>query len=205
MTATYSDEQRIKRGFYTTAELIENIGQQNTILDEHSVLISKKIIVGHNNLFYPGVIIEQQNEGALRIGDDNIFYPGTYICGSYGIITINNKNEFGPAGVTVRANMPGARIEIGNEGRYCDGASIMGETTLGSGSQILGNITVQSCELAGGGSSKEPNPDKRAAVLKGYGLARGIRLTAGQVINGNGNFANMPIEEQRAYHPGATN
>lgn len=37
---------------------------------------------------------------------------------------------------------------------------LLGKTTLGDGSQILGNITTQNCTLAGGGSHEEANPDK---------------------------------------------
>lgn len=201
MTANYSDEQRNKKGFYTVAHLIDTIGVQNCILDEHSVLISNGTIIGQGNVFYPGVIIERAGEGALKIGSDNVFYPGTYIYGSHGNIVIGDKNEFGPAGVTIRANIPEVRIEIGNEGRYCEGANIVGNSTLGSGSQVIGPISVQSCTLANGGSSKEPDPDKRASVLKGYGRARGIKLAIGQVVNGSGDFADSPIETQRSYHP----
>lgn len=114
---------------------------------------------------------------------------------------IGNGNEFGPAGITIKANMSDALIAVGDDGRYCDGASIMGKTNLGSGSQVLGNITVQGCTLAAGGTHQEPDPDKRAAVLKGFGLARGITLEVGQVVNGAGKFADAPVEWQHDYHP----
>lgn len=203
MKTNYADEQRSERGFHTIPNLLEVVGQHNNILDEHSVLIGKNVMIGHSNIFYPGVIIEQQGDAAIQIGDSNTFYPGTYIYGSHGSLTIGSGNEFGPAGLTIRANMPNVSIVIGNDGRYCDSASIMGKTSLGDGSQILGNITAQGCVLAGGGSSKEPNPDKRAAVLKGFGLARGITLSVGQVVNGAGNFSDALVETQRSYHPGA--
>lgn len=198
--ASYFDQQRTDKNFLTTVELIETIGERNRILDD-SVLIGKNVIVGVKNTFYPGVIIEQQGAGVITIGDGNTFYPGTYILSSAGEIMIGDYNEFGPAGVTVKSNIPNAAISIGGHGRYCDGVSIMGKTALGTGSQILGNITVQSCTLAGGGTFQEPDPDKRAAVLKGFGLARNLALEAGQVINGMGNFADSPIEQQSVYHP----
>lgn len=176
--ASYFDQQRTDKNFLTTVELIETIGERNRILDD-SVLIGKNVIVGVKNTFY----------------------PGTYILSSAGEIMIGDYNEFGPAGVTVKSNIPNAAISIGGHGRYCDGVSIMGKTALGTGSQILGNITVQSCTLAGGGTFQEPDPDKRAAVLKGFGLARNLALEAGQVINGMGNFADSPIEQQSVYHP----
>jgi len=48
---------------------------------------------------------------------------------------------------------------------------------------------------------RDTDPDRRAAVLKGFGLARGITLEAGQVVNGAGNFSKAPVEWQRTYHP----
>ena len=192
--------QRSRNKFHTLESLIQTVGKYNTILDD-SVLIGKDVKVGSNNTFYPSVVIEQRGSGKITIGDGNIFYPGVYILSSDGEIIIGNHNDFGPAGATIKANTSDALITIGDYGRYCDGTSIMGKTTLGSGSQILGNITVQSCTLADGGTFQEPNPDERGAVLKGFGLARNLILEAGQVINGVGNFADFPIEQQSAYHP----
>lgn len=175
--------------------------QRNAVLTADSFFVSDTVTIGQNNKFYPNVVIECQEGATVTIGDNNIFYPGTFIFASAGEITIGSGNEFGPAGCTIKANTPTAKITIGDRGRYCDGANVMGETDLGGGSQILGTITVQNCQLAAGGSFQDPDPDKRAAVLKGFGLARGLTLKAGQVINGSGNFADAPVELQRAYHP----
>lgn len=191
---------RQRKVFFSADDLAAALGKQNTILDS-SVLISKNATIGKGNTFYPNVVIECQGDGKITIGDNNTFYPGTYLLSSAGAIEIGSGNEFGPAGLTIKANMPDASIVIGNTGRYCDGASIMGKTNLGSGSQVLGNITIQSCILAGGGTHQEPDPDKRAAVLKGFGLARGITLEEGRVINGAGKFADAPVEWQHDYHP----
>lgn len=196
----YIDQQRANKNFLTTMELVDTVGELNIILDT-SVLIGRNVVIGTNNTFYPGVVIEQQGNGKITIGDGNIFYPGTYILSTAGEIIIGDSNEFGPAGVTIKANMPDALIMVAGNGRYCDGVIIMGKTTLGMGSQILGNIAVQSCTLAGGGNFQEPDPDKRAAVLKGFGLARNVALEVGQVVNGSGDFANSPIERQSVYHP----
>lgn len=193
-------QARQQKDFLSADDLAAGIGQQNTILDS-SVLISKKATIGSGNTFYPNVVIECQGDGQVSIGDNNTFYPGTYILSSAGAVKIKNGNEFGPAGLTVKANSAAALVTIGNNGRYCDGARIMGTTDLGNGSQILGNITVQDCTLTAGGTHQEPDPDKRAAVLKGFGLARGITLEAGQVVNGSGNFADAPVKWQRDYHP----
>ncbi|MFA9376282.1 MAG: hypothetical protein ACERKZ_05950 [Lachnotalea sp.] len=64
----------------------------------------------------------------------------------------------------------------------------MGSTYLGSGAQILGNITVQDCHLEGGVSFEEKPVNARGSVLKGFGIARKISLKKGEVINGNGIF-----------------
>jgi acetyltransferase-like isoleucine patch superfamily enzyme len=194
------DNARTKQKFLPIDELLARHGETNIILDA-SILMSEGVEVGKNNVFYPNVVIEQQGEGKISLGSNNVFYPGTYILSSAGSITVGDGNEFGAGGCTIKANISDAVISIGDGGRYCDGASIMGRTTLGSGSQVLGNITVQGCTLASGGTFQAPDPDERAAVLKGFGLARGVTLEKGQVVNGAGNFAERPIEWQHDYHP----
>jgi acetyltransferase-like isoleucine patch superfamily enzyme len=196
-----TDHARKNRDFHSTDEVEKEFGSKNTILDLNSLLISEGVKIGNNNVFYPNVIIERSADGTVSIGDDNIFYPGVYILSSAGSLRIGNKNEFGTGGCTIKANMADADIRIGDGGRYCDGVSIMGKTLLGNGSQLLGNITVQNCSLADGGTFKDPDPDARAAVLKGFGLARNIVLECGQVMNGSGNFADAPVEWQHTYHP----
>jgi acetyltransferase-like isoleucine patch superfamily enzyme len=197
----YIKNARQTKGFLGAEEVVADLGENNTILDPYSLLISEGVTIGEGNVFYPNVVIERSGEGVLEIGNNNIFHPGTYILSSAGSAKIGNDNEFGTGGCTIKANMPDAVLTIGDGGRYCDGASIMGKTSLGSGSQVLGNITVQGCSLAAGGTFQTPDPDERAAVLKGFGLARGITLEKGQVVNGSGNFAEPPVEWQRDYHP----
>ena len=197
----YVNQQRQNHGFLTEEALIATVGSRNSVLSPSSTLISEEIIIGQDNLFYPNVVIERSGESEVTIGDGNIFYPGVYVLGSMGKIAIGNGNEFGPAGITIKANMPAACIEIGDNGRYADDAIIMGCTKLGNGSQVLGAITVQNCTLDPGGNYREADPNNRAAVLKGFGLARGISLQMGQVINGAGNFSDAPVELQQTYHP----
>lgn len=199
----YVQNVRGAHGFLSPEELVETIGAHNAVLDPYSVLISAKVAVGVGNTFYPNVVIRADSNAEVAIGSNNIFYPSTFIYGSVGKIIIGSENEIGLGGCTVRANMPDAAITIGDGGRYSGGADIMGVTSLGSGSQLLGAITVQGCDLAPGGTFREPDPDERAAVLKGMGLARGIALQKGQVINGLGDFTDREIEWQRDYHPKA--
>jgi NDP-sugar pyrophosphorylase family protein len=198
-----TDDARRRRGFLTANDLAAAFEESNSVLDPHSVLISTGVTIGAGNVFYPNVVIERSGDGVVAIGDNNVFYPGVYVLSSVGSLMIGDSNEFGPGGCTIKANVADAHIAIGSGGRYHDGANIMGETVLGDGSQVLGNIIVQGCTLAGGGTFQDANPDERAAVLKGFGLARGIALAVGQVINGSGNFADAPVEQQRSYHPAA--
>jgi hypothetical protein len=92
---------------------------------------------------------------------------------------------------------------IGDEGRYLGGAAVYGETDLGSGSQLLGLITVENCRLAPGASFRDPDPDRRGALLKGQGVARDIELAAGQVILGSGIFRVEDARPQSDFHPKA--
>lgn len=192
---------RQSKSFLTIEEAIERYGANNTILDFYSVLIGSNVSMGKGNIFYPDVIIECRDEGAVSIGDDNVFYPGTFILSNDGPIRIGDSNEFGTSGCTIKTFKADTSVVIGNGGRYCDGVSISGATNLGSGSQIMGAIVAQNCSLEAGGTYLEPDPDKRAGVLKGFGLARNIKIGIGQVVNGSGNFADAPVEWQQQYHP----
>lgn len=194
------DNMRASKHFLGIEETLSTVGKENIILDPYSFLVSRDVKIGKGNTFYPNVVIEGGHD-RISIGDNNIFYPGTLILAKHVVVKIGGNNVFGPNGCTIRSDIPHAIITIGNQGRYSDGASIMGHTNLGDGSQILGAITAQSCQLAAGGSFEERNPDKRAAVLKGFGVARGISLEQGQVVNGAGDFRSSPIECQSAYHP----
>src|SRR5258708_34649083 len=114
---------------------------------------------------------------------------------------MGNNNELGDGGLRIKANMPNSAITIGNLGRYMNGSEIMGRCFLGSGSQILGAITVQNCTLGAGDSYSDLNPDSRGGLLKGFGLARNLEIRQGQVINGQGTFEQSAVELQSFYHP----
>jgi hypothetical protein len=76
-----------------------------------------------------------------------------------------------------------------------------GNNTLGDGSQVIGPIRVQSCVLEAGGDFTHPEPHECGAVLKGYGLARGLHLQQGQVIDGRGTFNIGDVKLQSFFHP----
>jgi hypothetical protein len=175
------DRIRAGRGFLSIAETLALADSGNVVLDPFSLLVSR----------------------GVRIGSDNVFYPGvTLICETGGTIVIGSHNQFGEGGFTARAE-GGASIGIGDGGRYMLGASVTGPAQLGSGSQILGAIAVQDCVLGAGGTFRDPDPDARGAVLKGVGRARGLRLARGQVIQGDGVFDIANLKPQSSYHPPA--
>lgn len=195
------DRQRTAQGFRSIGELMGLADSGNTVLDPFSVLISSSVTLGKNNFFYPNVIIRAIDESDLSLGNGNVFYPSTFILADEGRVMIGDSNQFGDGGCAIKANMPDAAITIGDNGRYINGAQILGKTVLGSGSQVLGPITVQNCTLEAGTDYRSKDPDQRAGLLKGSGLARDINVPVGYVVNGDGQFAQDDLESQASYHP----
>lgn len=195
------DVQRSSQGFLTVSGLIQLGKQGNVILDPFSTLISSRVKLGSDNVFYPNAIVQACNEGSIAIGSGNIFYMNTFLFADQGAISIDNYNQFGDGGLSIKANTPGALITIGSYGRYLNGTQVMGRCVLGSGSQILGPITVQNCILGAGESYQHANPDARGGVLKGAGLARNLSVHQGEVLNGQGDFSQSQIQRQSYYHP----
>jgi hypothetical protein len=196
------DAQRTARGFMTISEVLALAGEaHNTILDPFSILVSRTAKLGQGNVVYPNVIIEANQGGKISIGDGNIFFPGTLLLAAGGRIEVGDENQFGDGGVRVKTHLADSLIEIGSRGRYMSGAEISGTCHLGSGTQVLGAISVQNCRLGAGDSFKDPNPETRGGVLKGFGIARNLTVLQGQVINGQGTFEQNRIQQQIVYHP----
>ncbi|MFE4617387.1 hypothetical protein ACFRJ7_14910 [Streptomyces sp. NPDC056747] len=194
------DEHRRRHGYRTFAEMAE-LAETNTIFDLGSTLIAKNAEIGSGNVFYPGVIVHCDGGGCV-IGQNNTFFPSTLLLAEAGgRIAIGDACTFGPGGVQIKANRPGAELHVGDRVRVLNGAEIVGSSVLGSGSQIIGAVAAQSVRLGAGDDFEGPDPDTRGAVLKGFGLARGIWLEAGDVVNGSGDFAAAPVERQLSYHP----
>jgi hypothetical protein len=184
----------------TIATMYELIERGNTIVDPFSTLISSAVHIGTGNVVHPSVIMQCEHEGRLTIGNGNVFWPGSLVVADGGTVVIGDGNHFGDGGCALKANRKESRIIVGDLGRYLNGAIVLGQTTLGSGSQVIGSITVQDCELGAGQSCSDPVPSKRGGVLKGFGLARGLFVGQGQVVNGVGEFAQHQIEDQDRYH-----
>jgi hypothetical protein len=196
------DAQRTSRGFMSVIQLLETLSsEENIVLDPFSILVSRDVRIGSGNIFYPNVIIEVHNAGTIAVGNNNIFFPGALLLADRGKIVIGDGNEFGDGGVSIKANMIESLIAIGNNGRYMHGPEIMGNCRLDSGTQIIGPIRVQNCNLGAGDSYKEPDPETRGGLLKGFGVARNLTVHQGEVINGQGNFEQSRVEQQSTYHP----
>ncbi len=195
------DDLRRAQNLLTIAEVVGLIDAGNRIYDPYSVLISAKARIGRDNTIYPCVYLLCAEDGELSIGDGNTFHTNTLLEAVIGTVTVGSLNQFGEGGFTAKANRAGASIRIGDRGRYQNGAAVFGETYLGSGSQLLGAITVDSCTLEAGDSFTDPDPDLRAGLLKGTGVARNITVPRGQVILGAGTFLAEKIQPQTDFHP----
>lgn len=189
------------RGDFLTVAELAAVCERNTVLDPYSVLVSRYATVGDNNTFYPGTVLQADSASTIVVSSGNVFFPGCFLLAENGgRLVIGSNGTFGPGGVQVKANVESSAIEIGNGVRIANGPEIVGVTHIGSGAQIIGAIQAQSVHLEPGGGHNEPDVDQRAGVLKGVGLARGLRVDVGEVINGYGNFSDAPIERQRKYH-----
>lgn len=195
------DAVRRDHGYLSIEETVALNEAGNIVFDAFSTLISQSVVLGRGNLFYPGVTVDCRDQACIRIGGDNIFHGGTRIFAELGAIEIGDGNQFGDGGFIAKTLQETARLVIGNGGRYCAGATVIGSNTLGSGSQVLGAIMVEGCTLDAGGTYTNPDPDERAAVLKGQGRARNISLGVGEVIAGQGIFSTEHIQRQTEYHP----
>ncbi|WP_141103901.1 hypothetical protein [Rhizobium sp. R634] len=158
---SFIDDTRRSRGLMTIADTGKLTERGNIIFDPFSVLIAADVKIGRDNIIFPCVSLLCRELGELLIGDNNTFYSNSLVEAVSGPISIGSSNQFGEGGFTAKTNRLGARIVIGDHGRYLSGASVFGEATLGTGSQILGAITVDSCHLEAGQSHKESDPDLR--------------------------------------------
>ncbi len=191
---------RTENNFYTLSEMCL-LSKHNIIFDFFSVLISKNVTLGKDNIIYPGVIMETDLESNITIGSHNVFFNNTHLEAKYcGEIIIGNNNNFISGGISIRSNMPSSKITFSNNGRYDGRINIFGNCDFGEGSQIIGTINVYNCTLIGGGDYNEKNPDKRAGLIKGFGTAKNIVVDRGMVVNGFGDFSQATLELQSNYH-----
>lgn len=192
---------RRARGLMTLDEISALMAMGVEILDPFSVLISTHVTIGKGTVIYPAVTLLTGASGQLSLGADNLLHTGTIIAATAGTIRIGDGNQFGEGGASLKVNRPDGRITVGDGGRYLGGCQILGSADLGSGSQILGAISADDCRLEAGGTWRDSDPDRRGAVLKGAGVARGLTIPAGHVIAGAGTFHVEDMKPQSFYHP----
>lgn len=197
-----ADEQRIALGWRTVVEVLELAEAGSVVLDPYSLLIGREVKLGRHNVFYPNVVIECDTESRISLGDTNTFLPGAWLSATnQGEIQLGHRNRIGEGGARITVDRPGAAIRIGHRTRVVGGAAISGPAVLGDGSQVIGQVAVQAIDLAAGSDWTYADPDGRGGVLKGFGRGRNLTVGRGEVLNGQGDFANAPLERQRTYHP----
>lgn len=197
----YIDSYRERNHFYKIQELIEILGKENTLIDPFSILISKNILIGKGNIFFPGVALISDDSSSLTIGDNNVFSNGTRIeSANNASIEIGNSNAFNDGTICVKCNIKGGAMIFGDRCRFDGRINIFGNCSFGSGAQIIGTINAYNCILFAGGDFSESDPDKRAGLLKGFGTAKNVTVGVGMVINGLGDFDSKNVEWQSNYH-----
>ncbi|CAM5390772.1 hypothetical protein GCM10010329_57080 [Streptomyces spiroverticillatus] len=191
-------------GYLTPAELIDLADRGTKVLDPFSVILSRYVELGAGNVFYPGAVVECDDESTCAVGGFNVFHGATRIAATGGgNITIGNGTLIGEGGTQIKSSSPATPVTVDDGARLANGAELLGPTWVGAGAQILGPISARSVTLAAGKPHTHPDPDHRGAVLKGFGRADHIRLAPGEVLNATGDFRTAPVERQRAYHPDA--
>ena len=182
MTPTQAADRSRRALGLLTGEETAALAQGGVLIpDPFSVLVSRGTQIGRGTILWPGSSLQITGEASLWVGEEAQI-------GAEG-------------GFSISANGP---TRIGSKARLLGGGSLSGTSEIGEGAQILGAIRARDCQLAGGLCYKDAGPDRRGAVLKGNGDARGIRLEQGQVIQAFGLFSEAPVRMQSFFHPGET-
>jgi carbonic anhydrase/acetyltransferase-like protein (isoleucine patch superfamily) len=188
-------------GFLSLDELAALSAKGIHILDPFSTLVSPDVEIAAGAVLWPGVSLEAISGGRVRIGAGTRLFPGAHLRADGGSILVGSDVALGDeGGFSVKAK-PGETVEIGDRARLSGGGRLSESCALGAGSQVLGRIDVRSCRLGAGGDYTEADPDRRGAVLKGSGLARGLTLAQGQVIQAFGLFSQDEVRPQSFFHP----
>ena len=197
---------RSRAGFLTPGQTAELCATGISIFDPFSTLISASgVTLSPGVTIWPGVILETDATGEIAIGPNVQLFPGTRIVAKGGRVHIGRDAEIGDeGGFTIKADSENCTIEIGDGARLAGGGSMTLDNKIGNGAQVIGAIRMQNCTLASGGTYREPDADKRGAVLKGSGVARRIDVPTGMVIQAFGLFAEAPLRWQSYFHPKQT-
>jgi hypothetical protein len=194
------DDARRSLGFMTADETAALARHGIVMPDPGSVLVSPQVELAPGIVLWPGIILRVM-EGRLSIGEGSQCHPGTRIVVQGGSVSVGCGSEIGDeGGFTIRAEA-GAVIVIGDGARLLGAGSLSGPNRIGTGGQILGTIRCRDCRLGDGGTHREPDPGLRGGVLKGSGIARGLDIPRGHVIQAFGDFAEAPLHHQTFFHP----
>ncbi|ROP65986.1 MULTISPECIES: hypothetical protein [unclassified Curtobacterium] len=193
------DAVRRAAGFRTVTE-VAALAPGVLVLDPGSVLIGLGVSLGTGVVLYPGAVLETRDTGTIEVAAGVRVGPGPVTIVADGAsVSVGADAELGPGGVTVSA--VSADVVVGAGARLRGGAVVEGPAHLGPGAQVLGTVAARDVVLEGGGTFTEPDPDRRAAVLKGAGRVHGVRVAAGEVIAAG--TVPHTVERQRKYHPAA--
>ncbi len=197
-----TDQSRQRLGFMTVEETAGLARGEVTVLDPFSTLVSPEVRIADGAVLYPTVTLTCRNGGRLEMGREVQLFPGASLTADGGQILVGAGAEIGDeGGFFIRAIGAGVAIGIGERARLTGGGSLSETCHVGAGAQILGRIAVRRCRLEAGGDYATPDPDRRGAVLKGFGQARDITLARGRVIQAFGIFSEADAVWQSVFHP----
>jgi hypothetical protein len=198
-----ADASRRALGFMSVSATAELAQAGVHVFDPFSTLVSPGVSIASGAIVFPNVIIRLTPSGTIEIGRGARLWPGTQISADGGAIVVGADAEIGEGGGFAFTTGSGDSITIGERARLAGGGRMSESCSIGAGAQILGCIDVRSCSLEAGGSHREPEPDRRGAVLKGAGQARNIVLGRGRVIQSFGLFSLADARWQSSFHPPA--
>ncbi|MCM0021661.1 MAG: hypothetical protein NBV67_16840 [Tagaea sp.] len=196
------DAARRAEDFLAIDALLELAARGVRVFDPYSALISKAVVFAGTCRIEPCVFLATKRDGTIWIGDGAELAAGTRAEAFGGRIVLGPGVEIGrDGGFTLLAHE--ADLEIGARARLAGGGSVSAGCRIGAGAQIIGRIQARAVDLAGGASHADPDPDRRGGVLKGFGVAHGVRAGLGEVVQAFGDFRAAPLRRQRDFHPEA--
>lgn len=206
------DQIRRAAGFRTVDE-VAALAPSVLVLDPASTLVGVGVTIGTGAVLYPDTVLETRNGGTIDVVAEARLGPGPVTVLADGARVRIDRAELGPGGVTLTATatatattaggaLIGApEIVIGDGARLAGGCTVEAPAQVGAGAQILGTVALRDVVLGGGADHRNPDPDRRGAVVKGAGRVHGIRIDAGEVVVARTDVSDP--ERQRAHHPGA--